>query len=114
MLNAEIFQLVSQTFVTSFQSALYIRLISIKIAPAKAVAPPYAHVATQPCEFNIAPPIGVPVRPPMLIIAKPIPIRVPIRPLFGESETKHVGGSDTKDPEKKPYRMQITMMLATL
>jgi hypothetical protein len=48
------------------------------------------------------------------MIANPIPILVPIRPRLGDKRTKQAGGSETKVPEKNPYRVEITMIAAAL
>lgn len=48
------------------------------------------------------------------MIAKPMPILVPIRPRLGDNRTKQAGGSETKVPEKNPYRTEIITIAATL
>jgi len=99
---------------TNFPRDLTILLAPINNEPAEAVAPANAHIATHPLPLSITPAIGVPISPPILMIAKPMPILVPIRPRLGDNRTKQAGGSETKDPEKNPYRIEITTIAATL
>jgi len=58
---------------------------------------------------RIAPATGDPIRSPKPQAENTIPIRVPTISSRGESVTIVVGGSDTKDPVKNPYRMQNTI-----
>lgn len=54
------------------------------------------------------PATGVPMRMPKPEMLKLIPRRVPTLCKSFERETIVVGASETKDPEKKPYRIANT------
>ncbi len=63
--------------------------------PAAVVQPPKIHMLAKPEDRKMAPAKGMPISRAMAMIVKPMPMRVPIKPRFGESVTKMVGGSET-------------------
>lgn len=74
----------------------------IKALPISTQQPPKTQTYVKLDPSRIQPDIGVPSKRPTETIEKPIPIRVPIMPRFGERCTKMVGGSETSAPEKNP------------